>query len=238
MTVCYDGLMPLNICPAEKQRSRPWYDSQPFLDGDMNRWKIIRSVQDKYAFICMFRTDKAKECQAKQESQFMMSLCQGVSSFNVSMLTSSSDGAISGMSQNFRRPSISQVVHLSSLSSQHLNEGNLGSLICFSRMLVCLFMVWDNLLRNLMCLCHKHNPISHQTIPPRLSLCPVCMSSPKYGFVLLLSEKILEWVPARQLLFNLAFYYEFSNNNEDVPNKIRIWKTRRFSEIVFRHICI
>ena len=53
----------------------------------MNRWKIIRSEQDKYAFICMFRADKARN--AEQESQFMMSPCQDVSSFNVSMLTSS-----------------------------------------------------------------------------------------------------------------------------------------------------
>ena len=140
----------------------------------------------------MFRTDKAKECQAKQESQFMMSLCQDVSSFNVSMLTSSSKRWSSLWNESeLRRPSISQVVHLSSLSTQHLNEGNLGCLICFSRMnFVCLFMVRDNLLRNLMCLCHKHNPIRHQTIPPRLFLCPVCISSTKYGFVLLSNWKL------------------------------------------------
>ena len=53
----------------------------------MNRWKIIRSDLDKYAFICMFKTDNARN--SKQESQFMMSMCQEVSSFNVSMLTSS-----------------------------------------------------------------------------------------------------------------------------------------------------
>ena len=179
---------------GKKQRSRPWYDSQPFLDGDMNRWKIIRSDQDKYAFICMFRTDKAKECQAKQESQFMMSLCQDVSSFNVSMLTSSSER----WSSLWNESELQKTIHLTSCSLVKSQLSTLewgkseGSLICFSQMnFVCLeFMVWDNLLRNLMCLCHKHNPIRHQTIPPRLSLCPVCMSSPKYGFVLLLSEKI------------------------------------------------
>ena len=97
---------------GKKQRSRPWYDSQPFLDGDMNRWKIIRSEQDKYAFICMFRTDKAKECQAKQESQFMMSLCQGVSSFNVSMLTSSSER----WSSLWNESELQKTIHLTSCS--------------------------------------------------------------------------------------------------------------------------
>ena len=198
----------------------------------MNRWKIIRSDQDKYAFICMFKTDNARN--SKQESQFMMSMCQEVSSFNVSMLTSS----LERWRLSLEWVRTLKTIHLtscslvkSSLTTLEWGKSGWGVFVLVKFVLVCLFMVGNNLLRNLMCLCH------HQTMPPRLSLCPVCMSSPLNMVLFYFCPTRNSW-SSRQLLFNLAFYYEFYNNNEDVPNKIRIWKTRRFSEIVFRHICI
>ena len=70
----------------------------------------------------MFKTDKARN--AEQESIFMMSLCQDVSSSNVSMLTTRCERetpSLHGMSITFKT-----LYLFNCRSSEHTNEGNLG----------------------------------------------------------------------------------------------------------------
>lgn len=129
------------------------------------------------SFVCLNR--QSQECQARKsihDEHVPRSL--KFQCFNVNIKFGEME-TLSGMSQNFEdNPSHKLFTCQVFVHNTWMRE-IWDVFVLVKLVLVCLFMVWDNLLRNLMCLCHN------QTMPPRLSLCPVCMSSPKYGFVLL-----------------------------------------------------